>query len=474
MKTASKITNVKSMIFRQGVKFLREDFRTNAMMLLEGITADSQSDEHKAKIIAILKKGLEAGDNMWVGLLERIVMNTSPEAMEKLIEPLKNVIFNSYHIRAEMIKKHDCNVPWIVLIDPTSACNLKCKGCWSAEYHKDTQLSYKDITRIINQGKELGVYAYFYTGGEPLLRKRDIIRICEEHPDCLFLAFTNGTLCDESFADELARVGNLLITFSIEGDKETTDGRRGIGVYDLVLEAMARLRERELPFGASICCTSANVDVVSSDEYADFLIAQGVLLTWFFTYIPVGAGAPTELMVSAEQRERMYDQVRKWRREKPFLPIDFFNDGEYVNGCVAGGKQYFHINSNGDCEPCVFAHYSNVNIKNATFLDALQSPLFKAFRDRQPFTPNHLRPCPVLDNPGGLRRAVQVSGATSTNRAQPESAADLFAKTAPTARKWKETADRLAQTHGLIDNTLRSAVMYRDFEARRVADFEEF
>lgn len=52
---------------------------------------------------------------------------------------------------------------------------------------------------VVTQGKELGIYLYMFTGGEPLVRKSDIIKLCEKHNDCAFLSFTNGTLVDEAF-----------------------------------------------------------------------------------------------------------------------------------------------------------------------------------------------------------------------------------------------------------------------------------
>ncbi|MCL2512692.1 MAG: radical SAM protein [Oscillospiraceae bacterium] len=461
-------------MFRRGVNFLREDFVGNALTLLGNFEEAAEADETVNKLVQGLKKGFSKPDNPWIAFFERVVRDTDIDIMEKLIAPVKNVLFDSFETRKKAMKEHDCNVPWTVLIDPTAACNLKCEGCWSAEYSKAHQLSYDDLNKIIKEGRELGVYFYLYTGGEPLMRKDDLIRICGENPDCLFLAFTNGTLCDDAFADELVRVGNMFVTFSIEGNEETTDARRGKGVYKTVLAAMARLKARGLPFGTSICYTKENVDVIATDEYADFLIDQGVIFSWFFTYVPVGAGAPANLMVTAEQREKMYDQVRKWRREKPFFPIDFFNDGEFVHGCVAAGKQYFHISSNGDCEPCVFAHYSNVNIKEASFIDALQSPVFKAYRNRQPFTDNHLRPCPVLDSPGALKKVVELSGAKSTDLANPETAEDIFNKSVDVAKKWKETADRMTDKYGQLQRSSRSIEMYADFEAGRVRDFEEF
>ena len=55
-------------------------------------------------------------------------------------------------------KKYNCNIPWAILLDPTSACNLHCTGCWAAEYGHKLNLTYDEIDDIICQGKELGVY----------------------------------------------------------------------------------------------------------------------------------------------------------------------------------------------------------------------------------------------------------------------------------------------------------------------------
>ena len=75
--------------------------------------------------------------------------------------------------------------------------------------------------------------------------------------------------------------------------------------------------------------------------------------------------------------------------------MDFWNDGEYVGGCIAGGRCYCHINANGDIEPCAFIHYSDSNIREKTLLEAYQSPLFMGYHDNQPWNDNMLRPCPI-------------------------------------------------------------------------------
>ncbi|HCC01086.1 MAG TPA: radical SAM protein, partial [Ruminococcaceae bacterium] len=135
------------------------------------------------------------------------------------------------------------------------ACNLHCTGCWAAEYGNKLNLSFDEIDDIINQGTSMGTYMYIYTGGEPLVRKDDIIKLCEKHNDCVFLCFTNATLIDDKFAEDMLRVGNFVPAISVEGTEASTDARRGKGTFQKVIHAMEILRNHRLPFGVSCCYT---------------------------------------------------------------------------------------------------------------------------------------------------------------------------------------------------------------------------
>ena len=128
---------------------------------------------------------------------------------------------------------------------------------------------------------------------------------------------------------------------------------------------------------------------------------------------------------------------------KPIFAMDFQNDGEYVGGCIAGGRRYLHINANGDADPCVFIHYSDSNIREKTLLECLQGPIFMAYHDGQPFNDNMLRPCPMLENPEKLRKIVAETGAHSTDMQSPESVEHLCGKCDAYAENWVGTADKL-------------------------------
>ena len=284
---------------------------------------------------------------------------------------------------------------------------------------------------------------YIYTGGEPLVRKADLIALCEKHADCQFLTFTNATLIDEAFAGEMLRVKNLIPAISLEGFESATDGRRGDGVYQKAVRAMGILKEKRLPFGISACYTSENLDSISSDEFIDQLVEWGAKFIWYFHYMPVGNDAAPALLPSPRQRAVMYRRVREMRRTKPIFAMDFQNDGEYVGGCIAGGRRYLHINANGDADPCVFIHYSDSNIREKTLLECLQGPLFMAYHDGQPFNENHLLPCPMLENPRLLREMVHKTGAHSTDLQSPESVEHLCGKCADYAECWRPVAGEL-------------------------------
>ena len=345
-----------------------------------------------------------------------------------------------------MRKEHECNIPWLILMDPTSACNLHCTGCWAAEYGNKLNLTYDEMSDIVKQGKELGIHFYMFTGGEPLVRRDDIIKLCKEHNDCEFLAFTNGTLVDQKFCDEMKSVGNLMLAISLEGSPEVNDFRRGEGVYGRVMDAMDLLKENGLIFGTSICYTSKNCESVTSREFIDLMVSKGCRYALYFHYMPVGNDASVELLPTPEQRIATKNRIRAIRNlehGEGLFTMDFQNDGEYMDGCIAGGRNYFHINANGDAEPCVFIHYSDSNIREHSLLEILKRPLFMAYHDNQPFNENHLRPCPMLENPEILKRIVNETGVHSTDLQSPESVEHLCGKCKPYAASWKPSADKV-------------------------------
>lgn len=394
-----------------------------------------------------MKAGVKDKDNVYMQLASNILNDTDRNLVKSLLLSLG--IHAGYYgtkaVRANR-DKFNCNIPFIILFDPTSACNMKCKGCWAAEYGHSFQLSLDEMRSIVTQGKKLGTHFYMLTGGEPLIRKADIVTLASENPECTFLIYTNATLVDKKLCDDIKRCGNITLALSVEGDEQSNDDRRGGGAYKTTMSAMELLKKEGILFGISVCYTRKNVSDVTSDEFLDKMIDAGVKYAFYFNYMPVGKGAQKELIPTPSQRKYMYFWLKKMRNGhtgKPLFVMDFQDDGEYVGGCIAGGRNYFHINSKGDMEPCVFIHYSDSNIRTDTLLEALNKPLFMAYRKGQPFNDNHLMPCPMLENPQILRKIISETGAKSTDFISQETVDELCSKCDDFSKEWAPVAEEI-------------------------------
>lgn len=386
-------------------------------------------------------------DNKWMEVAADVTERIHPNCVKGA---LLNLGFQSMLVtnfrRGKHSEKIGASVPWTILFDPTSACNKNCIGCWASEYDKQTNLSYEEMDRIVSECKELDIYFFMMTGGEPLIRKEDILTLAKAHDECYFSIFTNGSLIDDDFAQKVQDLGNLSFSLSIEGFEDVNDSRRGEGSFQEIMDTMDILKKYGIPFGTSQCYTSKNYKSITSDEFMDLLVEKGALYAWFFHYMPVGKNAGPELMPNPDQREYIYRRIREIRSGyggKKIFCMDFQNDASATKGCIAGGKNYFHINSNGDVEPCVFIHYSDTNIKDYSIKEILQSPLFAAYQSEQPFNDNMLKPCPMLENPEILSRIVAKTSAKNTDVIEPEAPEELCKKTKPYAEAWDKRAEEL-------------------------------
>ncbi len=318
--------------------------------------------------------------------------------------------------------------PWFLVLSPGHDCNLHCSGCYADSGGSGTRLPWSTLDRIIAEAKALwGIPLVVFSGGEPLAYRSEgkgVLDIVQEHPDCLYLMFTNGTLVDEEVADRLERLGCVTPALSLEGMRDSTDRRRGRGTFNRIRRAMALLREAGVPFGVSLTATRSNCGEVLSDRFLDFCFSeQGAFYGFVFMYMPIGRTADVALMPTARQRLLLWR--RTWEvivRRRLFL-FDFWNHASLVNGCLAAGRPggYFHIDWNGRVMPCVFAPYAGADItevfaSDGNLNDVWQAPFFEAIRRWQrghdvkhPSSVNagnRLMPCPVRDHYSDFRSCV--------------------------------------------------------------------
>ena len=352
-------------------------------------------------------------------LAKRLFNGLNKNCMDKLTTNFFcNSLIFGYKKRKEIEKKEKMPIPHFLLMCPTMCCNLRCLGCSAGEYTMDDSLDFKTVDRVIRQAKKLGIYFFTISGGEPYVWPH-LLKMFEKHNDCYFQTYTNGTLITKKMAKKLAKLGNVAPAISVEGYEKETDYRRGKGVHKKVLQAMANLKEAGVMFGFSATPTRYNSDLLTSDEFLDYYIDKGCYFGWFFQYIPIGIKPDIKLMATPKQRDKLRQKLVEWRATKPFFIGDFWNDGPWVHGCIAGGRSggYLNINHKGDVEPCGFVHFAVDNIKKKSLKQVLKSDFFKAIKKRQPYDKdgNLLLPCMIIDHPEVLRKAVKEGKAHPTH-----------------------------------------------------------
>ena len=349
-------------------------------------------------------------------LFKRVMSELSPHCLQRMAKTLFiNSLVMSADVRDAFEREHGFRPPFTLLISPTMRCNLHCAGCYSGKYQQKPGLSYETIDRILSECEQLGTLFIVFSGGEPMMRKDELFELIGKYRELYFMFYTNGTLIDRDAAHRIGDLGNAGAVISLEGFKEATDRRRGDGTFDRIMDAFGHLKEFGVPFGTSITVTRNNVEEVTSEAFYDMIIERGVMVLWYFLFMPVGKDPDTSLMPTPEQREYLRQRDIYLRDRKTIFIADFWNDAPHVGGCIAAGRNYMHINANGDVEPCVFAHHAVDNIDGKSLTEVLNSDFFKYIRSKQPYSENLLTPCQLIDHPEIWRDAVRKYHAYPTH-----------------------------------------------------------
>jgi len=398
-------------IIKEMLRLAASDNKANivrAIALAEKITPDN----HRAEMRFVKEKVKQ--NHPALKIARHVVHDLSPACRDGFINAfVVNALLRGSQKRQAFSQERDLRTPFTVLVSPTMRCNLHCEGCYASEYSHQSDMSGQLFQRIVDEAAEMGVYLITVLGGEPFMRT-DLLDIAAANPDTYFQVFSNGTLIRPEQVARIAKLGNVALMLSIEGDEQTTDARRGPGTYGKLLGTMDQLKQHGVLFGYSATVTRRNWQTLLSDEFVDPLVARGAAISWHFLYMPVGGAPDMSLMPTPEQRNQFRVGIQRLRNTKAMFPVDFWGDAPWVEGCIAG-KHYLHINNEGWVEPCIFTHFATDNIADTSLAAAFNSPYFREIRARQPFNANLLMPCMLIDNPEQSREIMAASGARPTH-----------------------------------------------------------
>lgn len=208
----------------------------------------------------------------------KVLINEKEKIYDLELHNLKNLFFNS-------------SIFQLILII-TEECNLRCEYCiYSDKYpHIKTytsnvmskDIAFKSIDYYIKlfdekvkKGFNSDPVISFY-GGEPLLNFtliKEIIKYCNDnysHYKIRYNFTTNGVLLTEEIIEFILK-NNILVTFSLDGDKQEHDRKRKFnnkkGSFDIVYNNIVKFQEKNSLLKKKIkinfnCCYDNQTDLV--------------------------------------------------------------------------------------------------------------------------------------------------------------------------------------------------------------------
>jgi len=300
--------------------------------------------------------------------------------------------------------------PPFLFLALTNACNLRCRGCWITARGGSRSLSLEQVEAIISAGKTRRCYFYVLLGGEPMLYPH-LWDVIGKHRDCYFQIITNGMFFSRENVARIRTLGNVTPLVSLDGEAQQNDARRGEGVYEKVLEGIARLRQQRILFGVATTVTRANFQEVTSDRYVKQLIGRGAMYVWYYVFRPVGPDPAPELCLDRRQMIALRRRLLELRRRWPIIVIDTYWDEEGRAVCPAAAGLGFHIGPAGSVEPCPPLSFACERVSRQDGDVAAMIGRSRFLQQFQQFVHQRTRGCVILECPQQLAQFLTEQGA---------------------------------------------------------------
>ncbi len=387
---------------------------------LASIQYHSQGINGAIKLIQEDHPGIEA--------VRRILRQANPKARSAILNNfILGSIFFGYKKRLNFYHQHGAAPPGALMISPTLRCNLKCYGCYAGTHEHKEELTFDEVDQILSDAYAAGTNLIIILGGEPFMVPW-LLDIVQKHHRMAFMIYTNGLLINDDKIKRLVEMGNAGIAIGLDGLKEDTDDRKGSGTFDKAMETMRKLRDAGVIVGFSAMTSRKNFDVLHSEAFFDTMIENGAGFGWLTIALPQGrASTQADLMPTAEQKAQIRGLIQKLKRTKSILIIDFLTDTYMTEGCGAG-RVMWHINANGDAEPCVLMPFAADNIREKSFPEIIRSDFFKGIRGIHQRHCKEPQTCMMTFQPKEVLDVIKQCGARETSIGTMEALNELAKK----------------------------------------------
>ena len=120
-------TAIKKFGLEQAFHYMYKDPEKNLSKIMDW--ADRFSGGEFVSQRKAIREAIEDPNHPYHSYILHIVHDIDPDVMETMaVNFFINANLIGWPKQEENRKKYNCNIPWAILLDPTSACNLHCTG----------------------------------------------------------------------------------------------------------------------------------------------------------------------------------------------------------------------------------------------------------------------------------------------------------------------------------------------------------
>jgi radical SAM protein with 4Fe4S-binding SPASM domain len=325
--------------------------------------------------------------------------------------PLKMLNFLGLKLAYYLRLKRVPFLPVAIDLEPNNNCNFKCPHCQVTYWDKKTEhIDADTFSRILKQFPNL-VRIKLQGMGEPLLNRNLIpmLKIGESRGISMWF-ISNGSLCNQKIAEQLATLKNTKITFSIDGaTAEVFEKIRVGGKFAQVTQNICNLVQLRGNNRRPILSTWTVVNHNNIDEVPKIVELAGEMGVDQVTLQPFVSNWGKEEMKERANSMKVDLESQKFTaivkqakqiadRNSTYLNVNYSNFYSKQKPCTWPWKSA-HICSNGDVVPCsVIADSDTIkmgNVLEQDFAEIWNSQEYQDFREkiRTHNLPNYCKNC---------------------------------------------------------------------------------
>jgi radical SAM protein with 4Fe4S-binding SPASM domain len=242
--------------------------------------------------------------------------------------------------------------PYVMKLDVSDRCNLKCKMCYAKNKNHDVSLD--NIKCILKQIGNVPIRLDLL-GGEPLLRNDicEIISYAKNHTGIReIVLYTNGTLATEELAKNLFKAGldKAIVTLISHDPKKHNDFTGLPNGWQRTITGINNFVNAGIKTYTFSALHSENI--MDMEEIYKFSSNQLHVTPLFYQYIPQKKDDP------------LFPSLDQWHKTKHKILYEYCTEhADYfkkiINYCgqtCLGGSYSISIKADGSVTPCPFIH----------------------------------------------------------------------------------------------------------------------